>query len=97
MRAMAHGRWCGSICNRLATEDEEYSSEETEKARRGARDHPRPAASRSSTPARTRHLQAPASGEYAPALDEANAARVRRGAGARAHDATSEHSVCDDA
>src|SRR4051812_391364 len=97
MRAMADGRWHGSIGNGLTTEDEEHSSETTEKARRGARGIRAPWGSRSSPPARPRHLQAPARGEDAPAQDEATAARVRRGAGARAHDATSAHSVCEDA
>src|SRR5436309_15309112 len=53
---MADGRWHGSIGNGLTTEDEEHSSETTEKARRGAQGIRAPRGSRSSTPARPRHL-----------------------------------------
>ena len=71
------GRWRGSICNGLATEDEEHSPEKTEKARRGARGHP------CALGEPVKHDGAyspPALGEYAPSQDEASAARVRRGA-----------------
>jgi hypothetical protein len=94
MRAMADGRWRGSICYGLATEDEEHSSATTETARRRARGHPR------TLREPVKHAGAyspPALGEYVPSQDEANAARVISGAGARAHDATSTHSVCEDA
>jgi hypothetical protein len=94
MRAMADGRWHGSICYGLATEDEEHSSETTETARRRAWGHPHALGKP------VNHDGAyspPALGEYAPSQDEANAARVISGAGARAHDATSAHSVGEDA